>query len=113
MKAKAILYRQGDVLMKRITKLPQGERKKRENATLAYGEVTGHSHRVAVEDRALAEVLEIDKRGLYVHVSENGIHIEGIHIVHEEHGTIALPPGDYKITIQREWNPEAIRNVLD
>ena len=53
------LYRQGDVLFKRITRLPKGERKKRENATVAYGESTGHSHALAVEDREVAEVLEI------------------------------------------------------
>lgn len=107
------LYRQGDVLFKRIAKLPQGKRTKRANATVAYGEVTGHSHALAVEDRAAAEVLEIGS-GLYVHVSEAGVRIEGgATFVHEEHGPITLPPGDYEVTIQREYSPEAIRNVID
>ena len=107
------IYRQGDVLFERIARLPQGERKKRENATVAYGEVTGHSHALAVEDRESAEVLEIGD-GVYVHVSEAGVRIAGgATFVHEEHGPITLPRGSYRVTIQREYSPEAIRNVQD
>ena len=109
------LYRQGDVLFKSIPKLPKGDSKKRENGVVAYGEVTGHSHALAVEDRTTAEVLEIGA-GLYVHVSDSGVRIEGAQgatFVHEEHGPITLPPGDYEITIQREYTPEEIRNVID
>lgn len=107
------IYRQGDVLFRRIAKLPKGEPKKRENATVAYGEVTGHSHALAVEDRQVAEVLEIGD-GLYVHVSESGVGIEGgATFVHEEHGPVTLPPGDYRVTIQREYAPAEIRNVQD
>lgn len=108
-----MLYRQGDVLFTSIAKLPKGEQKKRETATVAYGEATGHSHALAIEDRAVAEVLEIGN-GLYVHVSENGVRIKGgATFVHEEHGPVTLPPGIYEVTIQREYTPEAIRNVVD
>lgn len=107
------LYRQGDVLFRQIENLPKGEQKKRENATVAYGEVTGHSHALAIEDRAAAEVLEIGD-GLYVHVSEAGVRIEGgATFVHEEHGPVTLPPGNYEVVIQREYSPEEIRNVID
>lgn len=112
-KTAAKLYRQGDVLFKQIASLPVGERKKRENATVAYGEVTGHSHALAVEDRAVAEVLEIGD-GLFVHVSESGVRIEGgATFVHEEHGPITLPKGNYEVVIQREYSPEEIRSVID
>ena len=85
------LYRQGDVMFKQIVRFPKGIRKKRENATVAYGEVTGHSHALAVEDREVAEVLQIGD-GLFVHVSADGIRIEGggATFVHEEHGPISL-----------------------
>ena len=107
------LYRQGDVLFKRITRLPKGERKKRENATVAYGESTGHSHALAVEDREVAEVLEIGD-GLYVHVSANGVRIErGATFIHEEHGPMTLPVGNYEVVIQREYAPEGLRSVVD
>jgi hypothetical protein len=32
---------------------------------------------------------------------------------HDEHDTIAIPPGNYKVIRQREYSPEAIRNVAD
>jgi hypothetical protein len=106
-------YRQGDVLFTRIPKLPKGERKKRGNATVAYGEVTGHSHSLALEDREVAEVLEIGD-GLFVHVTHSGVRIEGgATFVHEEHAPVTLPPGEYEVTIQREYSPSAIRNVQD
>jgi len=34
-------------------------------------------------------------------------------VVHEEHGPISLEPGTYRVWIQREYSPEAIRRVLD
>ena len=110
---KATLVRQGDVMFIPVSSLPDGPRSKRENATVAYGEVTGHSHALAEEDRECAEVLEIGE-GLYVHVSEAGLRIEGgATFVHEEHGPVTLAPGDYEVRIQREYSPEEIRNVVD
>lgn len=99
------LYRQGDVLIRRISGLPTQKAAPRPNGILAYGEVTGHAHKV--EDLACAEVLEIGG-GLYVHVGD-----EGVRIVHDEHAPISLPPGNYEVEIQREYTPEAIRNVAD
>lgn len=107
------LYRQGDVMFQSIASIPAGERVKRKNGTVAYGEVTGHSHRLAVLESA--EVLEIGEN-LFVHVSESGLSIDGdpgATFVHEEHWPITLPPGSYKVTIQREYSPEEIRNVID
>lgn len=99
------LYRQGDVLIRRISRLPKQKATKRESGILAYGEVTGHAHKV--EQLEKAEVLECGK-DLYLRVSE-----DGVRIVHDEHAPIALPQGNYAVTIQREYSPEAIRNVAD
>jgi hypothetical protein len=99
------LYRQGDVLIKRIRAVPQTTAKKRENGVLAYGEVTGHSHKVECLEQA--EVLEVGS-DLYLRVGE-----EGVRIVHDEHSPITLPAGNYEVTIQREYSPEEIRNVAD
>ena len=68
------LIRQGDVLFIPIAKLPGGERTKRENGTVAYGEVTGHSHTLMSADTAV--VLEIGD-AVYVAVSERGVSIQG------------------------------------
>lgn len=102
----AKIYRQGDVLIREIASLPaQQARKKRADGVLAYGEVTGHAHKI--EDAARAEVLEVGD-GLYLRVGD-----AGVRIVHDEHTAIALPAGDYEVTIQREYSPAAIRNVAD
>lgn len=100
------LYRQGDVLFKQLRTAPKGDRKKRANGHILEGEATGHIHRVAEADLATAEVYEIEGN---LFVSSD----EGISIVHQEHETIALPPGDYEVTRQREYSPEEIRNVAD
>ena len=102
---KNCIYRQGDVLIRRIASLPTQKGAQRKTGILAEGEVTGHAHRV--DDIACAEALEIGN-GLYLRVGE-----EGVRIVHEEHAPINLPPGNYEVEIQREYSPAAIRNVAD
>jgi len=109
---KPALIRQGDVMFLPVATLPAGDRKKRENGTVAYGEVTGHHHSLLTEDLARAEVLEIGA-GLFVHVSEDGVRIEGATFTHQEHGPVFLPPGKYQVRIQREYAPHEIRNVID
>jgi len=99
------MYRQGDVLFKRITKLPKGEQNVRANGHILEGETTGHVHRLGTLDTA--EVIECGG-GLFLSVG-----LGGVSIVHEEHKPLVLPPGDYEITRQREYTPEAIRNVMD
>jgi hypothetical protein len=34
-------------------------------------------------------------------------------LAHDEHATIMLPPGNYRIVRQREYSPEEIRDVAD
>lgn len=99
------IYRQGDVLFKKIRSVPAGDAKKRTSGHILEGEATGHVHRVADVDAA--EVLEIGE-GLYLSVGD-----AGVGIVHEEHRTIELPRGDYEVVRQREYSPEEIRNVCD
>lgn len=102
------MYRQGDVLIERIAALPATVTPKaldRGRAVLAYGEVTGHAHAL---DGALAALFEDRDGTLYLRVTGPGAGVE-----HEEHARIDLAPGDYRITHQREYTPEAIRRVAD
>lgn len=99
------IYRQGDVLIRRIASLPTKKAQPRLTGILAYGEVTGHAHKVETLEHA--EVLEIDG-GLYLRVAE-----EGVRIIHEEHAPVVLPKGNYEVEIQREYTPAEIRNVAD
>lgn len=101
------MYRQGDVLIKQVSAIPT-KTKVRANGHILEGEATGHIHRVADTDLASCELMECGE-GLYLNVSDEG----GISIVHEDHATIAIPPGQYEIVRQREYSPEAIRNVAD
>jgi hypothetical protein len=104
---KTTTYRQGDVLFKAVKSIPSGG-KKRVSGHILEGEMTGHIHRVAEADLATAEVLEVGD-GLFMSVSADG----GVSIIHEEHHTLTLPPGNYEIVRQREYSPEEIRNVAD
>lgn len=99
-------FRQGDVFLQPIAKLPAGLTP-RGNHVLAYGEVTGHSHQVA--DIAAADVLVGPNGELYLSVKDE----RGAVIAHEEHGPITVPKGDYEVRIQREYQPDSIRSVID
>lgn len=98
-------FRQGDVLLV-AEKIPEGTKlRKRRRVVLAEGEVTGHAH--VLEAPAETEVFtDVDAEFVRI-MGANGL------LVHEEHSTIEVPPGDYKVVRQREYHPEEIRRVAD
>ena len=104
------MYRQGDVLL-----IPVKPLKLIEDACLAplptsngriilaYGEATGHHHSLKATvgnlfERAQQRYLRMD--------------IEAP-LEHQEHAPILIPRGTYQVVIQREYSPEALRNVQD
>lgn len=104
-------FRQGDVLLVRIDVLPSDAAPCtiKGDVILAYGEVTGHAHRLAP-----ATVKPFAKGGAWSPTAERFIQaLEGAQLTHEEHATIALPPGNYRVVQQVEYTPEEIRNVAD
>lgn len=101
------MARQGDVLFVKVKSIPKGG-KVRKSGHILEGEATGHIHRVAEAQLAEAEVLDCGA-GLFMSVTAEG----GVSIVHEDHNTIVIPPGNYEIVRQREYSPEEIRNVVD
>lgn len=104
-------YRQGDVLIRQVSALPAGAQDVTPNdrIVLAHGEVTGHAHAIApgeAREFSMKDAVGVVKRFLSV--------VTGTATVrHEEHAPIPLPPGTYEIVQQREYTPEAIRNVAD
>lgn len=108
------MYRQGDVLITRIPAAPANlTPRPRDNGRviLAYGEVTGHAHAIAdTETEPHAAIFDDPTAtdGSFVMLVETDTGL-----VHEEHGRIDLAAGAYRITRQREYTPEAIRNVAD
>ncbi|ACC82086.1 hypothetical protein [Nostoc punctiforme] len=100
----SILYRHGDVLIRHIASLPVGAQK-RLGATLAHGEITGHSHRIQQAD---AVQLWVHGSDLFLEVKE-----PSATLVHEEHRAIELPQGLYRVWKQREYRPDAYMEVVD
>jgi hypothetical protein len=105
-----IHYRQGDVLIERIDALPSNRKSvKREKGriVLAHGEVTGHAHTIESPDAYLYETA--DQAGVtFLEVKE-----AMAELTHQEHATIELPTGTYRVTRQREYTPTEIRSVAD
>ena len=98
---------QGDVYICQIKEIPAVAKpvESKGRIILAEGEVTGHVHAIhrgAVMFRADEGI------GTYLQVNDGGASV-----IHEEHATIVLPPGLYEITIQSQYEPEAIRYVTD
>jgi len=110
---KMMIFRQGDIL---ITKVNNIAGKKQEEAysvipnskTVALGELTGHHHTFSEQSQVL---LYKDKKSLSSaqQQQEEPTLIEvksGVaELVHQEHNTILLPKGTYKVTREMEYNP--------
>ena len=103
--------RQGDIFFKVVDKLPENANlKKKQDAILAYGEVTGHSHQITTPISDCESY--VDENGdIYVR-SHNPILVG-----HDEHNVITLPANEWVcVTRQREYDPlsaERQRRVAD
>lgn len=111
------LYAQGDVILelvedakptKSINVDPDGA------VVLARGEVTGHRHAfysgaVMFRDDGLAREVPNELYIGHVKIAAK----EGAELRHEEHDTIHLPVGTYRVRRQREWTAEQERIVAD
>lgn len=101
--------RQGDIFFEAV-KAPPKNAKKRENAILAYGEVTGHCHKI--EDAGGVALLEDEEGSIYMKAED-----KSYNIVHDEHSALECPPDIWiKVTRQREYDPLAVnreRKVAD
>lgn len=99
-------YRQGDVLITPAA-IPANAKQQRSTAiVLAEGEATGHAHRVAKPKGKCSSHIGTDGT-LYLRVKSP------VEVVHEEHGTVTLEPGDYVIRRQVEVWLDEVRQVMD
>lgn len=108
------MYRQGDVLIVPVTEnaVPEEvraagpkQRRPRESMVLALGESTGHAHAlVATRDEGDFYPAPSESDPAFVFLPLGG------KVVHEEHGTIPLPEGWFKVVRQREYEPSALRS---
>ncbi|SEO56294.1 hypothetical protein SAMN04487843_102173 [Methylobacterium sp. ap11] len=98
------MWRQGDIFIQAIPALPpEASGRPLPHTVLAHGEITGHSHRVA--DPA---ALFAGDGCFYLDVPA-----DGTRVVHDEHGTITLDRGTYRVWRQREYTPVRIVTVQD
>lgn len=99
-------FRQGDVLIERVEKIPVGMQKQHAKGRiiLAHGEATGHHHSLA---RDAADWWKGEGEEQFLELSRPAS------VTHQEHAAVELPAGRYRVTRQREYSPEAIRNVAD
>lgn len=86
---KKIMFRQGDLVIKKVGRIPDKATKKNGNIILE-GEATGHAHRIN-----FGSVYDYNG-SLYLDATDTAT------ITHEEHGTIPLEEGKYKVVRQRE-----------
>ena len=103
------IIRQGDVLLLSVAAIPNDARDvtPEGDVILAYGEVTGHAHRIT-QTKAAPKVRVWDagaERFLQV--------IESAQLTHEEHGAVTLEQPVYQQIFQVEERGEEVRRVAD
>ena len=101
------MIRQGDILLVPVDEFPTYlrlrkhyvKRDKELGVVVAEGEVTGHHHKIAT-DR-----VQMYRRGgeFFLKVANP----EGAELTHDEHETLKVPEGKYRIEHQREYVPQA------
>ncbi|MEV0196232.1 hypothetical protein [Nonomuraea sp. NPDC050691] len=103
------MFRQGDILVVPVAEVPEwvksapsSPRDGRGRLVLALGEATGHAHAVPGPGAFVH-----DPRGDYLNLPQGG------RLVHEEHATISLPRGWFRVVRQREYVPGTYRLVAD
>lgn len=100
------IYRQGDVLIVQVKSIPAQAiaSVSDEDIILAHGEVTGHAHRIK----------DITKAKLWSAGAERFLQtMEVVALMHEEHSTVQIKPGNYRVVIQTEYTPKELRHVQD
>lgn len=93
--------RHGDVEIMRVDGMPE-DVKKLKRKELAFGEVTGHAHRIDIGD-----LFETKDGELYLKVEKL------TKVSHEEHKTLTLAPGVYRVGIKRQYTPDGWESVRD
>jgi hypothetical protein len=111
------IFAQGDLLIERVAdRAPSGSEISRSGdgaLVLAEGEATGHRHAIfesvtMFRDDGLARDIP---DGLYIgHVKVAG---DDAVVQHDEHASITLPKGTWRIRRQRQLEPRDVRVVAD
>jgi hypothetical protein len=103
--------RQGDIFFETVAKPNLNGMKKYNNHILAYGEVTGHAHKIVSPNISECESYIDEKGDIYIKSSAEVV------VNHDEHSAITMPANTWIcVTRQREYDPLAVikeRKVAD
>jgi len=106
--------RHGDVLLTRVSQKEYIEATGKTVAhsgkyVLALGEVTGHKHVLTAPTKEALEVKETPAQVVYMKLDVEAP------LKHEEHKTVEVPSGFWKMTFEREhdYMKEETRQVID
>jgi hypothetical protein len=92
--------RQGDIFFKTVNEVPSKAKPYNSNI-LAYGEVTGHSHKISSPSISEMESVVDEKGDIYVRSVKCDVIIS-----HDEHNSITLPMGEWIcVSRQKEFDP--------
>ena len=105
-------YRQGDVLLVeqslpkswlpvRLSKVARDEGR----LVLAYGEVTGHAHVIDAPEGEAEQLSTADNQRFLRLMSDAPL-------VHEEHDTLSIPKGTYRVVQQEQFVPDPTARSL-
>ena len=101
-------YQQGDVILEAVAELPDGKAvpAQARGYVLAEGDATGNVHRI----EEVAGVAFVEKDGLFYIQNQKPVAVK-----HEEHKTITLPAGIWRVRGVREYDhfSEEARRVVD
>jgi hypothetical protein len=103
-------FRQGDVLIIPAKAIPVAARPVQPEGgrlIVARGEATGHHHSFPHQRGAVLFRDDGGGGGMFVRASAP------VALEHQEHSALTLPPGDYKIAIQRTYQAGMARRVED
>lgn len=111
--------RQGDVALVRVKVLPKDAVEvmpsKDNKIILAFGEATGHHHRIenVITAHPRGNLSEVKAR-LWTAAGERFLQVlVKSELQHEEHSTAYLEPGIYQLPIQVEYTPAELVRVTD
>lgn len=102
------MFQQGDVLLHGVKEVEGKEVFPQDTVfILAEGEVTGHRHKIVATKSV--KMFKTSSGEIYLEITEK------TPLLHEEHGTIVITPGKYKVSTVREWDhfEQAAREVQD
>lgn len=103
--------RQGDLFFQTVASPPQTAVKKKTDAILAYGEVTGHSHKIMTPSMDQMDSVVDESGDIYCRCMT-----QDVTIGHDEHDAITMPQGEwFCVSRQKEYDPlsEERRIVAD